>query len=92
MARLEQLRVEYGEALYITSGYRCPDHNRSIGGAKGSQHVKGNAADIALPKESKDQERLLALAKPLFNAVVKGPGFVHVDLGPVRQWSYDEKI
>lgn len=35
------------EDLYITSGYRCPRHNKIIGGAKDSAHVKGTALDIA---------------------------------------------
>ncbi|KQC10526.1 MAG: peptidase M15, partial [Candidatus Cloacimonas sp. SDB] len=33
----------------ITSGYRCPKHNREVGGVKDSAHVKGLAVDIAVP-------------------------------------------
>lgn len=29
----------------ITSGYRCPAHNKEIGGVKSSQHCLGKAAD-----------------------------------------------
>lgn len=29
----------------ITSGCRCPDHNKKVGGAKRSQHLRGRAAD-----------------------------------------------
>ena len=32
----------------ITSGYRCPDHNRAQRGKKGSQHLLGNAADLVI--------------------------------------------
>lgn len=38
--------VDEGE-LFITSGYRCAKHNKEIGGANDSGHVKGNALDIA---------------------------------------------
>jgi zinc D-Ala-D-Ala carboxypeptidase len=30
----------------VTSGYRCPTHNRNVGGATRSQHLYGRAADI----------------------------------------------
>lgn len=32
--------------LMLRSGYRCPDYNSAIGGAGGSQHLTGSAADI----------------------------------------------
>lgn len=43
---LEPLRIQYGEPIYITSGYRSEALNKAIKGAKGSQHMKGEAADI----------------------------------------------
>lgn len=46
VARLELLRAEVGRPLRIVSGYRCPVHNRAVGGAKLSKHVLGEAADI----------------------------------------------
>ncbi|WP_200974439.1 D-Ala-D-Ala carboxypeptidase family metallohydrolase [Echinicola sp. 20G] len=43
---LQVLRDELGKPIYINSGYRSPDHNKAIGGAKNSYHLKGMAADI----------------------------------------------
>ena len=43
---LEPLRVQLGQAVRITSGYRCRTLNKKIGGAATSQHVIGCAADI----------------------------------------------
>jgi uncharacterized protein YcbK (DUF882 family) len=52
---LQVLRDAVGKSITITSGYRSPQHNKKIGGAKDSQHVKGMAADIKVtgmtPKE-----------------------------------------
>ena len=45
---LQELRDLAGRAVRITSGYRCPDHNRAEGGSKRSQHLLGNAADIVI--------------------------------------------
>jgi hypothetical protein len=46
---LEQLRECLGgRPVIITSGYRCEEHNRAVGGARNSQHLLGNAADIVV--------------------------------------------
>lgn len=42
---LEPLRRRYG-AIIISSGYRCEELNRAVGGVKNSQHMRGEAADI----------------------------------------------
>ena len=44
---LQPLRDRVGHPLRINSGYRCPELNRAVGGVATSQHVKGEAADIA---------------------------------------------
>lgn len=44
--RLQRLRDEAGVPLVITSGYRCPEHNKNVGGASNSQHLYGTAADL----------------------------------------------
>lgn len=43
---LEQVRTLTGLPLKIFSGYRCPELNRRVGGAKTSQHTQGKAADF----------------------------------------------
>lgn len=42
---LETLRDKYG-ATVITSGYRCPNYNKEVGGVSNSAHLRGQAADI----------------------------------------------
>ena len=44
---LQPLRKAWGGPLVINSGYRSPELNEAVGGVPGSQHVRGEAADIA---------------------------------------------
>ena len=43
---LEPVRERLGKPIVVNSGFRCPIHNRAVGGATGSQHMKGEAADL----------------------------------------------
>jgi len=45
---LQPLRDHYGQAVTISSGYRCEALNSAIGGAPSSQHIDGKAADIEI--------------------------------------------
>ena len=55
MECLDKMREDYGQPLYITSGYRCEELNEKVGGVKTSQHVKGQAADINLGSIEKNR-------------------------------------
>jgi zinc D-Ala-D-Ala carboxypeptidase len=49
-AHMEQVRTLLGgNAIVISSGYRSPALNKSIGGAATSQHTKGEAVDFTCP-------------------------------------------
>ena len=43
---LDPIREIYGKPIIVTSGYRCEQLNRAVGGATNSQHKKGEAADL----------------------------------------------
>lgn len=45
---LDPLRLLLGKSIYVSSGYRCYELNKKIGGAKNSQHLFGQAADISV--------------------------------------------
>lgn len=53
---LEPLRQHAGKPVIISSGYRCPTLNRLVGGAKTSQHMKGEAADIRINSLAEGRE------------------------------------
>ena len=43
---LDRLRSGWGRPIIVTSGYRCKELNVAVGGARNSQHLKGQAVDI----------------------------------------------
>ena len=43
---LDGLREHYGKPIKITSGYRCTELNKLVGGSPTSAHVIGYAADL----------------------------------------------
>lgn len=46
MEFLDGLRSAWGSPIKVTSGYRCPQLNKKVGGASTSAHLIGYAADI----------------------------------------------
>lgn len=48
---LQPLRDIVKCPVIITSGYRCPDLNKRVGGKANSQHLVGQAADIDVPQK-----------------------------------------
>lgn len=67
---LELLRKELGKPIIITSGYRTPQHNTKVGGAKYSYHMRGMAADIRVDGTSAKE-----VAKSL-DKIVGGGGII----------------
>lgn len=46
---LEMVRKEFGNRpIHINSWCRCPPHNKKVGGASNSYHMKGWAVDITV--------------------------------------------
>lgn len=48
---LEPLRKLLQTPIIITSGYRCAELNKAVGGVANSWHTKGNAADLRIKNE-----------------------------------------
>ena len=61
---LDPLREAWGKPITVTSGYRCADLNRKVGGVSTSQHLKGEAADISVG-DRKANRKLFELTKRL---------------------------
>ncbi|WP_238492442.1 D-Ala-D-Ala carboxypeptidase family metallohydrolase [Desulfotruncus alcoholivorax] len=87
--KLEQLRARLGgRPVTITSGYRCPAHNQAVGGARLSQHLLGNAADIII-RDIPPGKVAAAAGEFGFPGVGQYSGFTHVDVRPGNpaRWS-----
>jgi len=80
------------EPFHVISGYRSPRTNemlraRGRGVARRSMHLVGKAVDIRIPGCPLTLLRDAALAEQAGGVgTYPGPGFVHVDVGPVRRW------
>lgn len=86
--KLQVLRLILGKPIVINSGYRCAAHNRAVGGASGSYHTRGMAADIRCAGFT--PEKIAKAAQSIgfcgIGCYVGSRGnFVHVD---VRQKRY----
>lgn len=81
----------YGEHVHIQSGYRSKNHNRSVGGARGSYHLSCEAVDIQV--KGVDKFELAAFLKSLPGRGGVGTycntSSVHIDVGPKRDWHYN---
>lgn len=89
---LQKLRDKTGRSITILSGYRCPQHNINVGGAKLSQHPQGTAADITIAGLNEVEMVLVAEQIPEFRTGGIGfyPGrlFAHVDVrGSRARWA-----
>lgn len=92
---LQKVREHFDTAVTVNSGYRCPVHNKNVGGAsKTSNHMKGMAADIKIKGVHP-----VRIARYLETLNVKGrigcytydeknTGFVHVDTGAKKSRAY----
>ena len=95
MARLGKL----DSVINVVCGYRTPETNSALrhkspqtGVAEHSQHMEGHAIDLRVPGVTTAQLRDAALSLQ-----AGGVGyypvsqFVHVDVGPVREWVFGSK-
>lgn len=78
---LDPLREKYGKPIYVSSGYRSPTLNRSVNGAKSSQHRLGEAADITTGNKEGNKKLFETIKKELpFDQLIDERNFswVHV--------------
>lgn len=91
---LQKIRDHFGVPVAVTSGYRCPVHNKNVNGATGSRHAKGDAADIQVKGYAPR-----VVAQYAESIGIKGIGlyetsadgfFVHIDTREVKSFWYGQ--
>lgn len=88
VANVQKLRDLIGEPIRFTCAYRCPEHNREVGGVPNSEHLRGVACDCYAIGLSSTQ--LAAKAEKIgFGGIglYLSKGFVHLDNGPYGRWT-----
>jgi len=91
MSKWERVQGILGQQYPIVSAYRNPKVNAKAGGAKNSEHMRGEAIDIDVRKVSiPDRLKLMQVAGNLgFTGVGVYPNSIHLDIGHTRMWGPD---
>jgi hypothetical protein len=83
----EPVRARFGP-FSPNSGYRCPALNVAVGGSRNSQHMQGQAVDIAIPGVGRMELAVWCRDNlPRFDQIILEGTWVHVSLvkdGPNR--------
>lgn len=92
---LEKIRKHFGAPVTITSAYRCPKHNKAVGGATSSYHARGQAADIVVRnvpsrEVAKYAESIGILGIGLYETHKDGH-FTHIDTRTKKSFWYGQK-
>ena len=83
MAVLQLVRIHFNKPVVITSSYRCSKHNAAVGGAKGSKHLDGIAADIQVKDvEPFEVHHFLDSIFPNSYGLGYYERFTHIDVRP----------
>lgn len=83
---LDPAREKLGMPITVNSGYRCKEHNVKVGGAVGSQHMRGEAADLHCDDIPRLKQIIIENGK--FDQLIDYGTFLHVSwkrYGPNRK-------
>ena len=92
-SQLQYIRDVIKLPISLTNAYRCPEHNKEVGGVANSQHILGKAADLQVAgyKPSTMYKIIDVLIED--GCILQGglglyPTFVHYDIRKTRaRWN-----
>ena len=79
---LAEARDLAGIPFPLSSAYRCPKHNKAVGGVPTSAHTRGYAVDIRCVDSHSRFVILQALLEAGFRRIELAPTWIHVDNDP----------
>ena len=88
---LQPIRDSVGRALIVSSGFRCDELNKAVGGSPTSDHKKGLAADINAEGMTNDElfEHIINIPAIQYGQCIledlDGKEWVHISYGIKKQ-------
>lgn len=91
---LQPIRNKLAKPIHVSSGYRCPELNRRVGGVKNSSHMLGSAADIYASDNLELWNVIMELVKNKEidcrqiiweKGTSKCPAWIHIDINTKEQ-------
>ena len=95
---LQKLRDIFDVPFTPTNAYRCPKHNKAVGGVSRSMHLLGLAADLQIPDVEPHEvagviETLMDSGDILMGGVGRYNTFTHMDIrGNRARWDKTSDI
>jgi len=84
--KLDHIRKCLGLPVYITSGFRCELHNKVVGGAPDSAHLKGLAVDVSAFSSAYRCELISCAIFMRIRRIGIAKTFVHLDIDKSKPW------
>lgn len=95
---IQKIRDNFKKSVTVVSAYRTPSYNKSISGAKASQHMYGKACDIQIdgiaPRkiaEYAENLNVKGIGLYEYSGLYGSQGFVHVDTRATRSRWFQDK-
>lgn len=86
--KLQKIRSHFGKPITINSAYRNPTHNKKVGGASSSYHVKGRAFDIVVKDVSPNEVAKYAQSIGI-KGIIRYSWGVHIDSRAIKYFAVD---
>ena len=86
---LQHVRDKLGSPIIISSGYRCKEVNKAVGGVEPSSHESGLAADLLISGMTAHQTCLAMMRNaPFYNKIIyEFDGWCHFEVGADSTYS-----
>ena len=76
----DQVREHFGAPALPSSGVRCPEHNKEVGGVWNSRHLAGKALDFRVQGRSAAEVLAFVKTLPVHYAYAIDGSYVHMDV------------